>query len=72
MALATRLQQPREDSTPTDITLNLPSLQFESALSENEKELLYLRKQNHALSITGCAQATFLVTILNEARFEFA
>lgn len=68
MALASRLQQPTPDKTPTDITLNLPSLQFESALDAEEKQLQYLRKRAHALTVTSCAQATFLVSALNEAR----
>lgn len=68
MALAKRLQQPNEEKDTADITLNLPSLQFESALNEEEKQLQYLRKQAHALAVTSCAQATFLVYTLNEAR----
>ncbi|XP_052769563.1 NADP-dependent oxidoreductase domain-containing protein 1-like [Mya arenaria] len=68
MALATRHQQPVVDTTPVDITSNLPTLQFESALSEEEKQLHYLRKRGHCLTVTSCAQSTFLVSILNEAR----
>ncbi|XP_045172589.2 NADP-dependent oxidoreductase domain-containing protein 1-like [Mercenaria mercenaria] len=68
MALATRLQQPSEDKSPTDITLNLSSLQFESALDDDEKELQYLRKRAHALTVTSCAQATYFVSVLHEAR----
>ncbi|KAL4237763.1 oxidoreductase [Mactra antiquata] len=68
MALATRLQQPAEDKSQSDITLNLPSLQFENALGDNERELQYLRKRAHALTVTSCAQATYLVAILHEAR----
>jgi hypothetical protein len=71
MALATRLQQPIEDKSPSDITLNLSSLQFESALDQDEKELQYLRKRAHALTVTSCAQATYLVSILHEARCFF-
>jgi len=71
MALATRLQQPLEDKTPADITSNLPSLQFESALGDDEKQFQYLRKRAHCLTVTSCAQATYLVSILNEARCLF-
>lgn len=68
MALATRLQKPVEETTAVDITKNLLTLQFESALTEEEKELQYLRKRAHALTVNSCAQAAFLVSILNEAR----
>ena len=68
MALATRLQKPVEETTAVDITKNLLTLQFESALTEGEKELQYLRKRAHALTVNSCAQAAFLVSILNEAR----
>ena len=51
-----------------DITSNLPSLQFESALSDEQKQLLILRKRSHALTISACAQALYLVSVLNEAR----
>ena len=53
----------------TDITSNLPSLQFESALSLEEKKLLILRKRAHAQNASGCAQATYFVSVLNEARY---
>jgi hypothetical protein len=53
-----------------DITDNLVSLQFESALAYDEKELLYLRPRSHALTAIACAQATYFVSILSEARFE--
>ena len=68
MALATRLQKPVEENNAVDITANLLTLQFESALTDEEKELLYLRKRAHALTVNSCAQAAFLVSILNEAR----
>lgn len=64
MALVPRL----DDIDMGDITNNLESLQFESALSEEEKKLLVLRKRSHALTVTTCAQATYFVSILNEAR----
>jgi hypothetical protein len=53
-----------------DITSNLPSLQFQSALTDEEKSLVHLRKRSHAHTVTVCAQATYYVTILNEARYE--
>ena len=71
MALATRLQKPPEENTAVDITENLQTLQFESALTDAEKELQYLRKRAHALTVYSCAQAAFLVSILNEARCSF-
>ncbi|KAI8486816.1 oxidoreductase [Branchiostoma belcheri] len=55
--------------TVADITNNLPSLQFESALTDQEKPLLVLRARSHALTVCACAQAAYLVAILNEARF---
>ncbi|KAK3701858.1 hypothetical protein QZH41_019585 [Actinostola sp. cb2023] len=51
-----------------DITANLPTLQFEAALTTQEKELLYLRARSHALTLSSCGQAAFLVAILNGAR----
>ena len=71
MALATRLQKPLEENTAVDITENLQTLQFESALTDAEKELQYLRKRAHALTLYSCAHAAFLVSILNEARCLF-
>ncbi|KAK3597347.1 hypothetical protein CHS0354_034590 [Potamilus streckersoni] len=68
MALATRLQKASADQVPVDITINLKTLQFQSALTEEEKELLFLRARSHALTVFACAQATYLVSILNEAR----
>ena len=64
MALVPRV----EDVDISDITNNLPSLQFESALTGEETKLLGLRKRSHALTVTACAQATYFVSILNEAR----
>ena len=51
-----------------DITANLTSLQFESALSDNELQTLYIRKNAQALTVTACAQAVYFVSIMNEAR----
>ncbi|KAL3874044.1 hypothetical protein ACJMK2_037108 [Sinanodonta woodiana] len=68
MALATRLQKASAEQVPVDITINLQTLQFQSALTEEEKELQFLRARSHALTVFACAQATYLVSILNEAR----
>ncbi|XP_062504607.1 NADP-dependent oxidoreductase domain-containing protein 1-like [Corticium candelabrum] len=51
-----------------DIANNLSSLQFESALGEEETRLLPLRYRAHAVNVSTCAQATYLVHILNEVR----
>lgn len=51
-----------------DITRNLPSLTFESALDEEELQLLYLRKQSHAHTVLVSSTCAFLVHIMNEAR----
>ena len=63
-----RLQKSAVDITPVDITHNLESLQFESALNEDEKQLLVLRKRSHAMVVTSCTQATFFANLLHEAR----
>lgn len=68
MALMTRLQKSSEDNA-NDITKNLLTLQFESALTEEEKELLHLRARSHAIAVYQCAQATYFVEILKEIRF---
>ena len=60
-------QKAAEDDS-NDITRNLHSLQFDNALTEEEKQLMVLRKRSHALTVSACAQATYLVSILNEAR----
>ena len=52
-----------------DITRNLPTLQFSHALTEEEKNLMILRKRSHALTVAACANATYAVPILNETRF---
>lgn len=51
-----------------DITRNLPSLAFESALDEDELLLLHLRQQSHAHTVIACASSAFLINILNELR----
>ncbi|XP_067681769.1 NADP-dependent oxidoreductase domain-containing protein 1-like [Haliotis asinina] len=67
MALLTRLSA-KNDDTNSDITRNLHKLQFESALSEEERKLLVLRARSHAIAVSLCAQATYFVDILNEGR----
>ncbi|KAI0222767.1 NADP-dependent oxidoreductase domain-containing protein 1 [Lamellibrachia satsuma] len=57
-----------EDNSGVDITESLESLKFIDALSDEEKQLVHLRKRSHALTATACAQATYFVCILNEAR----
>ncbi|ELU12913.1 hypothetical protein CAPTEDRAFT_198713 [Capitella teleta] len=56
------------DDNFEDITENLATLQFESALTAEEKELLNLRPRSHALTAFACAQATYFVAVLSEAR----
>ncbi|BFZ12016.1 hypothetical protein BsWGS_15055 [Bradybaena similaris] len=69
MALATRFKVIQTlDDDFIDITKNLPSLQFESSLSEDEKRLIVLRPINHAQTVTHCALATVMVDIFNRAR----
>lgn len=51
-----------------DITRNLPSLTFESALDDNELLLLHLRQQSHAHTVQVCASSAFLISVLNEVR----
>jgi len=70
MALMTRLKNNTTDPLPVDIANNLETLQFESALTEEEKEFLHLRNRTHAITVSACAQATFFVKILHEARCE--
>ncbi|XP_072031750.1 NADP-dependent oxidoreductase domain-containing protein 1-like [Amphiura filiformis] len=54
--------------TVGDITKDLPSLQFENALTEEEVSYIDLRARSHAITVSACAQATYLAAILNEAR----
>jgi len=68
MALVTRLQASVKSEPTNDITRNLPSLQFESALSEEERLFLDLRVRNHAISVTQCALVTVMTDIFKKAR----
>lgn len=53
-----------------DITQDLSSLQFENALTEDEKNYLVLRKRAHAITVSLCAQAAYFIAVLNECRQE--
>ena len=68
MALVTRLQASVKSEPTNDITRNLPSLQFESALTEEERLFLDLRVRNHAISVTQCALITVMTDIFKKAR----
>ena len=52
----------------TDITGNLISLKFESALTDEEKTHLNLRKRMHALTVSACAQAVYFTLVTNQIR----
>ena len=68
MALVTRLQAASKQDATNDITRNLSSLQFESALTDEEKCLIGMRTRNHAISVTQCALITSAVDIFSRAR----
>lgn len=68
MAAKVNLLQGALGNNKQDITRNLPSLTFESAVDEEELLLLHLRQQSHAHTVTVSATCTFLVHTLNEAR----
>ena len=70
MALVPKLRE-EEFEDLGDITHNLPSLQFESALTDEEMESLHMRKRSHALTVYTCAQATYFASVYNETRFVF-
>lgn len=72
MALAKRSHKSDDVENFDDVTRNLPSLQFESVLSDEEKELLPLRARSHALTAHACAQATYYACVLAEARLVIA
>jgi len=69
MALVSRLQASVRPEPANDITRNLPSLQFDAALTEDEKQLLPLRARAHALAVTQCALATATVDVLKKAKY---
>ncbi|ESO83530.1 hypothetical protein LOTGIDRAFT_133318 [Lottia gigantea] len=68
MALTQVKQNSSINDNPNDITRRLPSLQFESALTDEEKELLSLRPRSHAITVSICGHSVFLVDILSEVR----
>ena len=70
MATAALLFRGSEDSQQdnADITRNLPSLTFESALDEDEQSIMHIRQQSHAHTVITCASMSFLGCILNEVR----
>ncbi len=68
MAVAVRSTN-EETHNCTDITHALPSLQFESALSDEENNMTYIRKRFTAHAFSACAQASYFVAISNEIRF---
>ncbi|EDV27427.1 uncharacterized protein TRIADDRAFT_53113 [Trichoplax adhaerens] len=55
-------------SLESDITRNLPSLQFQSAFDETDGHYLHLRIRSYILTVAACAQATYFVSVLNELR----
>ncbi|XP_015206107.2 NADP-dependent oxidoreductase domain-containing protein 1 [Lepisosteus oculatus] len=52
----------------TDVTQNLHSLDFECGLSENEKQLLFLRARSNGLTLSACAHAAFFCKLLSSSR----
>lgn len=55
-------------SLVSDITTNLPSLQFSTSLWAAEAQLCLLRSRSHALTVAACANVSFFVGAVNEAR----
>ncbi len=53
-----------------DLTVNLTSLGFEAGLSEDEKELVFLRSRSAGLTVGGCAHAVFAYKLLSLLRWE--
>ncbi|XP_067471256.1 NADP-dependent oxidoreductase domain-containing protein 1 isoform X1 [Thunnus thynnus] len=51
-----------------DLTANLSSLSFETGLTEDEKNLLYLRPRSAGLTVCGCAHASFLCGLVQSLR----
>ncbi|XP_070576714.1 NADP-dependent oxidoreductase domain-containing protein 1-like [Ptychodera flava] len=60
----------KNKSNVSDITRDLPSLQFENALTDEERGYLVLRARCHAINVSLCAQAAYFIAILNDARKE--
>lgn len=51
-----------------DLTVHLSSLGFEAGLSEEEKELVFLRSRSAGLTVSGCAHAVFAYELLSLLR----
>ncbi|KAL0969107.1 hypothetical protein UPYG_G00222690 [Umbra pygmaea] len=51
-----------------DFTVNLNTLDFDCGLSENEKELLFLRARANGLTLSGCGHASYLCKLANSLR----
>ncbi|XP_031134624.1 NADP-dependent oxidoreductase domain-containing protein 1 isoform X2 [Sander lucioperca] len=51
-----------------DVSADLSSFSFETGLTEDEKELLYLRARSAGLTFCGCAHAAFLCKLVHSLR----
>ncbi|XP_068563075.1 NADP-dependent oxidoreductase domain-containing protein 1 [Cebidichthys violaceus] len=51
-----------------DVSADLSSLSFEAELTDDEKELLYLRARSAGLTFCGCAHAAFLCKLVHSLR----
>ncbi|XP_032356819.1 NADP-dependent oxidoreductase domain-containing protein 1 [Etheostoma spectabile] len=51
-----------------DVSADLSSFSFETGLTEDEKELLYLRARSTGLTFCGCAHAAFLCKLVQSLR----
>ncbi|XP_044022076.1 NADP-dependent oxidoreductase domain-containing protein 1 isoform X3 [Siniperca chuatsi] len=51
-----------------DVVADLSSFSFETGLTEDEKELLYLRARSAGLTFCGCAHAVFLCKLVHSLR----
>ena len=70
MSLQKRLSthgQPDSENV-NDMTSDLSSLNFETALSPEELQYLPLRVRHHCFSVTSCAYAVYIVSTFNELR----
>ena len=54
----------------TDISAGLPSLQFETALTQEQSLLLPLRTRAHCTTVECLAGACYLVSVMNGVRKE--
>ena len=51
-----------------DMTSDLSSLNFETAISSEEQVYLPLRARHHCFSVASCACAVYIVSTFNEFR----